>query len=43
MNSKLKHAPTAAHLPSDLADALLVGRVWRAGDINGPCVVTLLS
>ena len=41
MNSKLKHAPTAAHLPSDLSDALLVGRVWRAGDINGPCVVVV--
>jgi len=41
MNSKLKHAPAAAHLPSDLANALLVGRVWRAGDINGPCVVVV--
>jgi fumarylacetoacetate (FAA) hydrolase family protein len=41
MNSKLKHAPVAAHLPSDLSDALLVGRVWRAGDINGPCVVVV--
>ena len=39
--SNLKHAPIAAHLPSDLADALLVGRVWRAGDINGPCVVVV--
>jgi len=41
MTSKLKHAPIAAHLPSDLSDALLVGRVWRAGDINGPCVVVV--
>ena len=39
--SNLKHAPIAAHLPSDLSDALLVGRVWRAGDINGPCVVVV--
>ncbi|NGZ86299.1 fumarylacetoacetate hydrolase family protein [Duganella aceris] len=41
MKNNLKHAPAAAHLPSDLADALLVGRVWRAGDINGPCVVAV--
>ena len=41
MKNSLKHAPTAAHLPSDLSDALLVGRVWRAGDINGPCVVVV--
>ncbi|TFW15704.1 fumarylacetoacetate hydrolase [Duganella callida] len=31
----------AAHLPADLSDALLVGRVWRAGDINGPSVVVV--
>ena len=28
-------------LPVDLSDALLVGRVWRAGQINGPCVVVV--
>jgi fumarylacetoacetate (FAA) hydrolase family protein len=41
VSNQLKQAPAAAHLPSDLADALLVGRVWRAGDINGPCVVVV--
>jgi fumarylacetoacetate (FAA) hydrolase family protein len=41
MSNQLKHAPTAAHLPSDLTDALLVGRVWRAGSVNGPCVVAV--
>jgi fumarylacetoacetate (FAA) hydrolase family protein len=41
VSNNLKHAPTAAHLPSDLNDSLLVGRVWRAGDINGPCVVVV--
>src|SRR5476649_2977994 len=28
-------------LPADLKAALLVGRVWRRGDINGPCVVVV--
>lgn len=28
-------------LPVDLHDALLVGRVWRYGHINGPCVVVV--
>eukprot|EP01030_Chromulinospumella_sphaerica_P031123 gene31123-31718_t len=28
-------------LPADLAGALLVGRVWRGGAINGPCVVVV--
>ncbi|NRR30421.1 fumarylacetoacetate hydrolase family protein [Oxalobacteraceae bacterium] len=28
-------------LPADLSDALLLGRVWRAGAINGPCVVVV--
>ncbi|WP_229257582.1 fumarylacetoacetate hydrolase family protein [Duganella callida] len=41
MKNTLKHAPLAAHLPADLSDALLVGRVWRAGDINGPSVVVV--
>jgi fumarylacetoacetate (FAA) hydrolase family protein len=41
--NQLKHAPAAAHLPADLPDALLVGRVWRHGDVNGPCVVAVLD
>lgn len=28
-------------LPVDLPSALLIGRVWRHGDINGPCVVAI--
>ncbi|WP_228893713.1 fumarylacetoacetate hydrolase family protein [Pseudoduganella aquatica] len=28
-------------LPADLAGALLIGRVWRSGAINGPCVVVV--
>ncbi|MYN10326.1 fumarylacetoacetate hydrolase family protein [Pseudoduganella aquatica] len=28
-------------LPADLAGALLIGRVWRGGAINGPCVVVV--
>ena len=28
-------------LPVDVPNALLVGRVWREGDINGPCVVVV--
>ena len=31
----------ASVLPADLNDALLVGRVWRAGAVNGPCVVVV--
>lgn len=41
MKNNLKHAPASAHLPADLSDALLVGRVWRGGDINGPSVVVV--
>jgi len=40
MQNSLKHAPAEAHLPHDLPDALLVGRVWRA-DVNGPSVVVV--
>ncbi|MRW84028.1 fumarylacetoacetate hydrolase [Pseudoduganella sp. FT26W] len=36
----MKHAPASAHLPADLSDALLVGRVWRS-DVNGPSVVVV--
>ncbi|MYM72412.1 fumarylacetoacetate hydrolase [Duganella sp. FT134W] len=36
----MNHAPVAAHLPADLSDALLVGRVWR-NDVNGPSVVVV--
>ncbi|MRW90498.1 fumarylacetoacetate hydrolase [Duganella sp. FT80W] len=36
----MKHAPALAHLPADLSDALLVGRVWRK-DVNGPSVVVV--
>lgn len=28
-------------LPVDLPGALLIGRVWRYGDINGPCIVVV--
>jgi fumarylacetoacetate (FAA) hydrolase family protein/NAD(P)-dependent dehydrogenase (short-subunit alcohol dehydrogenase family) len=28
-------------LPDDVASAVLVGRIWRHGDINGPCVVAV--
>jgi fumarylacetoacetate (FAA) hydrolase family protein len=31
----------SSFLPTDASGALLVGRVWRAGSINGPCVVVL--
>jgi fumarylacetoacetate (FAA) hydrolase family protein len=41
MSTKLKHAPVLSHLPTDLDKALLIGRVWRHGDINGPCVVVV--
>jgi fumarylacetoacetate (FAA) hydrolase family protein len=40
VKNNLKHAPVAAHLPVDLPDALLVGRVWRS-DVNGPSVVVV--
>ncbi len=40
MNNQLKHAPALAHLPADLPDALLIGRVWRQ-DVNGPSVVVV--
>jgi fumarylacetoacetate (FAA) hydrolase family protein len=40
VNNHLKHAPASAHLPADLSDALLVGRVWRS-DVNGPSVVVV--
>ncbi len=32
---------TFSALPEDLDRALLVGRVWRAGAIDGPCVVAV--
>ena len=28
-------------LPDDVSRAVLVGRVWRDGVINGPCVVAV--
>lgn len=31
----------ASLLPVDLSDALLIGRVWRGGSVNGPCVVVV--
>jgi len=37
----MKLASAVPQLPSDLQDALLVGRVWRSGEINGPCVVAV--
>jgi fumarylacetoacetate (FAA) hydrolase family protein len=37
----MTHAPVTAPLPADLAGALLIGRVWRGGAINGPCVVVV--
>ncbi|CAN7705602.1 fumarylacetoacetate hydrolase family protein [Pseudoduganella sp. LjRoot289] len=37
----MTHTPVSAPLPADLAGALLVGRVWRGGEINGPCVVVV--
>ena len=30
-----------AYLPSDLDEALLIGRVWRPAPINGPSVVVV--
>jgi fumarylacetoacetate (FAA) hydrolase family protein len=32
---------TFSALPADLDRAVLVGRVWRNGDVNGPCVVAV--
>lgn len=40
MKNNLNHAPAAVHLPADLPEALLVGRVWR-NDVNGPSVVVV--
>jgi fumarylacetoacetate (FAA) hydrolase family protein len=40
VNNQLKQAPALAHLPADLPDALLIGRVWRQ-DVNGPSVVVV--
>ena len=37
----MKEASALSLLPSDLSDALLVGRVWRGGAIDGPCVVAV--
>ncbi|AXA91899.1 fumarylacetoacetate hydrolase family protein [Massilia sp. YMA4] len=37
----MKEASAMSLLPADLADALLVGRVWRGGAIDGPCVVAV--
>lgn len=31
----------AACLPDDLAQSILVGRVWRAAPVDGPCVVVV--
>ena len=33
--------PAISLLPESYVDALLVGRVWRTGAINGPCVVVV--
>ena len=30
-----------SYLPADLAAAVMVGRVWRGGTVNGPCVVVV--
>lgn len=35
------HQEMAAYLPHDLDCALLVGRVWRAGPVDGPAVVAV--
>ncbi|MBB3223256.1 fumarylacetoacetate hydrolase family protein [Pseudoduganella umbonata] len=37
----MKEAPALSLLPADLPQALLVGRVWRSGDIDGPAVVAV--
>ena len=41
MNKAFKQTSAQTCLPSDVNDALLVGRVCRHGDINGPCVVAV--
>ena len=33
--------PASAYLPEDLADAVLIGRVWRPAPVNGPSVVVV--
>lgn len=33
--------PAISLLPQSYVDALLIGRVWRTGAINGPCVVVV--
>jgi fumarylacetoacetate (FAA) hydrolase family protein len=35
------HDDIAAYLPQDLDQALLVGRIWRSGAIDGPAVVVV--
>jgi fumarylacetoacetate (FAA) hydrolase family protein len=35
------HNMPHAYLPSDLDDALLVGRVWRPAPVNGPSVIVV--
>lgn len=37
----MQTAFNSSSLPADLADALLVGRVWRGGEVDGPCVVVV--
>lgn len=37
----MKEASAMSLLPDDLPHALLVGRVWRGGAIDGPCVVAV--
>lgn len=32
---------TSSFLPADVSRALLVGRVWREANVNGPCVVVV--
>jgi len=41
MQTIMQAIPAHAALPADLAEALLVGRVWRNSKINGPCVVVV--
>ena len=41
MQSTMPSIQAQAVLPTDLSDALLVGRVWRNSKINGPCVVVV--
>jgi len=37
----MKPVTATACLPQDLGSALLVGRIWRGGEINGPCIVVV--